>query len=76
MARKRKEVYSQKEKNLFWSALLIGFLGSFVGNITVGYLFAFSNSPTSINIAGAIIGTISILALIFYIKKQIKPILK
>ena len=76
MMKNKKDIYTQKEKNLFWLALLIGIIGGLIGNLWVTYLFT-SYDPSNLinsNSIFAVIYTIILLGILFYIKRQIKPI--
>ena len=66
----------KKENRIFWSAILAGVVGGFIGNLYAGYLFRLENSiinhkPLFVDSLGVILFTIIFFALIYFIIKQI-----
>ena len=73
---KKKEIYSQKEKNLFWMGLSVALVGSLLINIWTVYFSKFSENPNLINFGGFVIFTIILLGLLLFVKNQIIPVKK
>jgi len=68
----KKPKWTKKETLMFWLSALVGLVSGLVSGATLAYIFSFGENPSIINLVGAIIFTLILIRLIFWIRKQIK----
>lgn len=74
MVKKKKEIYNQKEKNMFWVALMVGIVGGLLGNLLVSYVFDLKQGFSWTSLVGALSFSAMFIFLLIYMRRQIKPV--